>query len=226
MLRVKRKVQFQNVDLLRAEQAEPGLLHLFFDDRPDGLFRQSPCVGDPFHLYVGCCGRDVGVESAAAGCDDLGGNVLAGEIGVCREEGVDPRLDFSQVFGIGRSLIAAARAAAVVIDGRRRPQKYLASVKDWPTLAAPTVRPSATTMSASPRFGPAACAKIHRMSIYPIDSRMQNATVILNDFQKVFIALFFMCSARFMYFGGLAPTGRNGFFVFRCLSVLRWPDRL
>ena len=40
---------------------------------------------------------------------------------MCREEGVDPRLDFSQVFGIGRSLVAAARAAAVVIHGRGTP---------------------------------------------------------------------------------------------------------
>ncbi len=113
-------VEFQHVDLGRTKESEQGtfgclanyLLHL------RKVHAARLC--DSPRLYFGTGGRNVRVKTRTAGRHHLGGYLAALQVGVMHEEGIDARLYFGQVFGVGHALIATARLVGFVTVARTR----------------------------------------------------------------------------------------------------------
>src|SRR6185437_15335337 len=69
--RIESEVELQNVDARLAEEAEGAALYLRRDELPDLRLGEAARPRDPRHLKIGRRRRDVGVEAAARGRDEV-----------------------------------------------------------------------------------------------------------------------------------------------------------
>ncbi len=173
----QRDIQAQDVDLRRAEKPQPRFLRQRVDQMP---YRSGRCPargprrrGAPAPAPRGARCRDRGPEPLAVTISE---GTSAGEVRMRREEILHALLHIGQVFGIGRSLVAAARAAAVVIHGRGTPPEIapagelLAYVRgaDDPVRRASPRRPSPPLGTCDGRMPRAARVHIPRRARYTL----------------------------------------------------------
>src|SRR6185312_4216317 len=69
--RVERKVEGENVDPRLAQESEQAALRVLGDQIADALLRHVTRLGDSRHLEQRSLGRNVGVETAGRGGDEI-----------------------------------------------------------------------------------------------------------------------------------------------------------
>ena len=69
--RVERQIELQHVDMRLADDAEEAALGVGLDELPDLVLRQAARLGDARHLEQRAGGRDVGIEAARRGGDQI-----------------------------------------------------------------------------------------------------------------------------------------------------------
>ena len=76
LLLIESEVQSQDIYARFTENAELSAFRVLPDEFPHVVLRHSPRCSDPWHLKFRCRRRDVRIEAAAGGSDEIDGNIL------------------------------------------------------------------------------------------------------------------------------------------------------